>query len=72
MKQNPEDRDELVVPHGDKVMIVHRNREAENAVYCRNCKACIQILFINEDTASLALKGTDVLKNNWFFFLWMR
>ena len=33
----------------------------------RNCKTFIPILFINEETGSLALKGTDVLKNNWFF-----
>src|SRR4030095_462702 len=25
------DRDEIIVPHGDKVMVVHRNREVEQA-----------------------------------------
>jgi len=60
------DRDEVVVPQGDKVMIVHRNRQAE-----RNFIEKLQNLhsnFVyNEDSSSLALKGTDVLKNNWFF-----
>ena len=60
------DRDELVVPQGNKVMIVHRNRDAE-----RNFIAQMQSLhsnfIVNDDTGSLALKGTDVLKNNWFF-----
>ena len=27
------DRDEIIVPHGDKVMIVHRNREAEQCIH---------------------------------------
>ena len=27
------DRDEIIVPQGDKVMIVHRNREAEQCLH---------------------------------------
>ncbi len=36
------DRDEIVVPQGDKVLIVHRNREAENAFYCKAAKPSFQ------------------------------
>ena len=60
------DRDELIIPHGGKVIMVHRNREAEKEFI-----ESLRILhsnFINSDDGSaLALKGADVLKNNWFF-----
>jgi hypothetical protein len=60
------DRDEIVVPQGDKVMVVHRNREAEKA-FVDKLQGLHSNFIINEETGSLALKGTDVLKNNWFF-----
>jgi SNF2 family DNA or RNA helicase len=60
------DRDELIVPDGNKVVIVHRNREAEQEFIHK-----LRILHSNfvsfDDGAALALKGADVLKNNWFF-----
>ena len=60
------DRDEIVVPQGDKVTIVHRNREAENA-FIAKLKNLHSNFIVNEENGSLALKGADVLKNNWFF-----
>jgi non-specific serine/threonine protein kinase len=60
------DRDEMVVPQGDKVLIVHRNREAENT-FIQKLQNLHSNFIYNEESASLALKGTDVLKNNWFF-----
>jgi superfamily II DNA or RNA helicase len=60
------DRDELVVPQGDKVLIVHRNREAERA-FIQKLQNLHSNFIYNEESSSLALKGTDVLKNNWFF-----
>ncbi|HEY6506103.1 MAG TPA: SNF2-related protein [Chitinophagaceae bacterium] len=60
------DRDDIIVPQGDKVMIVHRNREAEK-VFVDQLNGLHSNFIINEETGSLALKGTDVLKNNWFF-----
>jgi len=60
------DKDELVIPQGDKVIVVHRNREAEEAFLDK-----LRILHSNfisyEDGGALALKGAEVLKNNWFF-----
>lgn len=60
------DKDELIIPHGDKVVVVHRNRMAERAFMDK-----LQTLHSNfvsfDDGAALALKGADVLKNNWFF-----
>ena len=60
------DRDDVVVPQGEKVIIVRRNREAENN-FIRKLQNLHSNFIHNEETASLALKGTDVLKNNWFF-----
>ncbi len=60
------DRDEIIVPQGDKVMIVHRNREAEMS-FIQKLQNLHSNFIYQEDTHALALKGTDVLKNNWFF-----
>jgi len=60
------DRDEIVVPQGDKLLIVHRNREAEGA-FIAKLQNLHSNFIVNEENGSLALKGTDVLKNNWFF-----
>jgi SNF2 family DNA or RNA helicase len=60
------DKGELIIPQGDKVVLVHRNREAEKAFLHK-----LEILHSNfvsfDDGAALALKGAEVLKNNWFF-----
>ncbi|MEI6947516.1 SNF2-related protein [Paraflavisolibacter sp. H34] len=60
------DRDQLVIANGGKVVVVHRNREAEQDFLQK-----LRILHSNfvafDDGAALALKGADVLKNNWFF-----
>ncbi len=60
------DRDEMVVPQGDKVLIVHRNRQKEND-FVEKLKNLHSNFIYNEESASLALKGADVLRNNWFF-----
>lgn len=60
------DRDEIVVPQGDKVLIVHRNRNVEKA-FIEKLQNLHSNFIVNEENGSLALKGTDVLKNNWFF-----
>jgi non-specific serine/threonine protein kinase len=60
------DKDKLILPQGDHVVVVHRNREAEQEFLHK-----LQILhssFVSfDDGSALALKGADVLKNNWFF-----
>jgi non-specific serine/threonine protein kinase len=60
------DRDEIIVPHGDKVMIVHRNREVEKS-FINKLQNLHSNFIYQDDTHALALKGADVLKNNWFF-----
>ena len=60
------ERDEVVVPAGDKVVIVHRNRPAEQEFIAKMQNLHSNFIY-QEDSQALALKGTDVLKNNWFF-----
>ncbi|MCU7552778.1 SNF2 family helicase [Chitinophagaceae bacterium LB-8] len=60
------DRDELIVPLGGKVLVVHRNRPSEQAFLTKLRTLHSNFVSFEDDTA-LALKGTDVLKNNWFF-----
>ncbi|MEO9023046.1 MAG: SNF2-related protein [Ginsengibacter sp.] len=60
------DKDTIIVPDGDKVLMVKRNKEAEEEFIQKLGKLHSQ--FINQpQNKSLVLKGADVLKNNWFF-----
>lgn len=63
----PEDKDTVVVPSEDgKVHLINRNPEAEKEFVdmLRNLHSS----FIEQpQTGGLALRGSDVLKNNWFF-----
>ena len=60
------DKEKLVLPLAEKLMIVHRNIEAEKELLAKIENLHSQ--FIKPlDSDTLALKGTDVLKNNWFF-----
>ncbi len=60
------DKEKIILPVQDKLLVVYRNIEAERALVAK-----IENLhshFIRPvDSDTLALKGTDVLKNNWFF-----
>ncbi len=62
----PGGKDAIIVPDGQQVLIVHRNKEAELQFFHK--LESLHSQFIRpEGSQSLALKGTDVLKNNWFF-----
>jgi len=62
----PGGKDEIVVPDEGKVLIVHRNKEAEQQFIAK--LESLHSAFIHpEGPSSLALKGADVLRNNWFF-----
>jgi non-specific serine/threonine protein kinase len=60
------DRDEIIVPLAEKILVVKRNREKENE-FIQQLQNLHSSFIYNEDSATLALKGPDVLKNNWFF-----
>lgn len=60
------DGGEIIIPVGDKVLIIQRNNAEEQALVNK-----VQNLHSNfiyqQETKSLAIRGTEVLKNNWFF-----
>ncbi|HEX5026278.1 MAG TPA: SNF2-related protein [Agriterribacter sp.] len=59
-------KDIITLPIEDKVLEIHRNREIE--LQFINKLESLHSNFIHpEGGATLALKGADVLKNNWFF-----
>jgi hypothetical protein len=59
-------KDQLLVPDGDKVLLIQRNKEKETAFI--NQLQSLHSQFIQpQGSSGLALRGTDVLKNNWFF-----
>ena len=60
------DKDTITIPDGDKILIVHRNKEAEMRFLDKLSSLHSQFIRPQEGN-SLILKGPDVLKNNWFF-----
>lgn len=60
------DRDTIILPEGDKILIINRNREAEDA-FVKNLESLHSQFMRPGDGNSLVLKGSDVLRNNWFF-----
>ena len=54
------DRDEVIVSQGDKVLVVHRNREKENE-FIQKLQNLHSNFVYNEDCASLVLKGHEGL-----------
>jgi SNF2 family DNA or RNA helicase len=60
------DKDSITIPDGDKILVVHRNKEAEQKFIDKLTSLHSQ--FVRpEDGNSLILKGAEVLRNNWFF-----
>lgn len=62
----PGGKDELIIPDGDKVLIVHRDKDKEQQ-FIQKLEALHSNFIRPEGGQQLALKGNDVLKNNWFF-----
>ncbi|MEO7961742.1 MAG: SNF2-related protein [Ginsengibacter sp.] len=61
----PGSKDTIIVPDGDKVLMVKRNKEAEEKFI--NILSGLHSQFVIHDGSNLVLKGADVLRNNWFF-----
>ena len=60
------DKETIVVPDGDKILQVHRNKEAEER-FLQKLNTLHSMFVEQKDSGSLALKGAEVLRNNWFF-----
>jgi non-specific serine/threonine protein kinase len=60
------DKDRIILPSAGKLIIIHRNVQIEKELITKIEN--LHSSFIRpENSDTLALKGTDVLKNNWFF-----
>src|SRR5690606_4299838 len=62
----PGGKDELLIPDGEKLMKVLRDKRDEQKFF-DDLKALHSNFVIPEGETQLALKGNEVLKNNWFF-----
>jgi non-specific serine/threonine protein kinase len=59
-------KDQLLVPDGDKVLLIQRNKEKE-AAFITQLHSLHSQFIQPQGSSGLALRGNDVLKNNWFF-----
>ncbi len=60
------DTEKIILPQGDKLLIIYRNYRAESN-FIKKIEALHSGFIRTETGDTLALKGTEVLKNNWFF-----
>lgn len=60
------DKETITIPDGDKIMVIHRNKEAEE-IFINKLNTLHSMFVEQKDSGSLALKGPEVLRNNWFF-----
>ncbi|HEX6181173.1 MAG TPA: helicase SNF2, partial [Chitinophagaceae bacterium] len=62
----PGGKDELVIPHNGRVLMVKRDKGTE-LQFVKKLESLHSHFIHPEGSMSLALKGSEVLKNNWFF-----
>ncbi|HWB24935.1 MAG TPA: DEAD/DEAH box helicase [Chitinophagaceae bacterium] len=62
----PSDKEKMVLPVADKLLVIHRNIAFEKA-FLQKIENLHSGFIHPLESDTLALKGTDVLKNNWFF-----
>lgn len=60
------DKDKIIVPFEDRLLIIQRNLAAENELVDK-IQALHSMFLKPNNSNTLALKGAEVLKNNWFF-----
>ena len=60
------DKKTITLPEGDKILIIHRNKEVEEN-FLQQLENLHSLFVRQTETQSLVLKGSDVLRNNWFF-----
>jgi len=62
----PNDKGTITIPEGDKILVIHRNKEAEQR-FTDKLSSLHSQFSRTQDGSGLVLKGVDVLRNNWFF-----
>ncbi len=60
------DKENIIIPDGDKILIIERNKEAEEN-FIKKLESLHSMFVRPENNNNLVLKGVDVLRNNWFF-----
>jgi non-specific serine/threonine protein kinase len=60
------DKDKIILPFEDRLLIIQRNVSAENELV-EKIQALHSLFLKPSNNHTLALKGAEVLKNNWFF-----
>lgn len=61
----PDDKETLIVPEGNKVAVIYRRPDLEEAFI--HSLENLHSHFTRQPSQGLVLKGADVLKQNWFF-----
>ncbi|MFN4286156.1 MAG: SNF2-related protein [Lacibacter sp.] len=62
----PQDKDEIILPHEAGLVLVRRNRPKEQE-FMQRIESLHSQFIRPEGGTQLALKGSEVLRNNWFF-----
>ncbi|HVX49581.1 MAG TPA: SNF2-related protein, partial [Chitinophagaceae bacterium] len=62
----PSDKEKIVLPVADRLLVIHRNITVEQA-FIQKIESLHSGFIHPLESDTLALKGSDVLKNNWFF-----
>lgn len=60
------DKEKIILPVADKLLVIQRNLEAEKE-FVQKIESLHSAFIRPVEGNVLALKGTDVLRNNWFF-----
>ena len=62
----PQDKEKIIIPQQDKLLVIQRNIEEEKA-FVKRVESLHSQFIRPDETDNLVLKGAEVLKNNWFF-----
>jgi superfamily II DNA or RNA helicase len=62
----PSDKEKIILPQADKLLVIQRNLEAERE-FVQKVESLHSGFVRPVEGNVLALKGTEVLRNNWFF-----
>ena len=63
----PDDKDKILIPNGGKLLEINRNRNAEAELIAKIENLHSGFIYPEKNSSVLALKGSEALKNNWFF-----
>ena len=63
----PTDKERVLLPQANKLLVIHRNQNIETAFVDKLRNLHSNFITPSDNNSTLALKGAEVLKNNWFF-----